>query len=296
MTGATGFVGARLAASLLADGWEVDALVRPQARVGRLPEGAGTIEHDGTATGLAAALAARPPRVAFHLASLFVSEHRTEQIDDLVASNVLLAAQLAEACVECGARGIVAAGTSWQHFEGVSPRAVNLYAATKQAADDILGWYADAAGLGVVSLHLFDTYGPGDPRRKLVHLLVEAARSGEPLGVSPGEQLIDLVHVDDVVSAFRAAGERVLTGTGGRMETYGVSSGEPRTLREIVALAGDVAGRPLSVEWGARPYRPREVMQPWTPPDALPDWSAQVPLRDGLAQLLSEAERAPGRP
>jgi nucleoside-diphosphate-sugar epimerase len=42
-----------------------------------------------------------------------------------------------------------------------------------------------------------------------MNLLKRAAETGETLEMSPGEQLIDLVHVDDVVEAFCTAQELI---------------------------------------------------------------------------------------
>jgi nucleoside-diphosphate-sugar epimerase len=106
--------------------------------------------------------------------------------------------------------------------------------------------------------------------------------------MSPGEQLIDIVYIDDVVDAFVAGAERLLAGLEAPMEEFGVSSGNPLPLRELAATFSRVSGLPLDIEWGGRPYRPREVMQPWTRYRALPGWQPRVGLEEGLARLLSQ--------
>jgi nucleoside-diphosphate-sugar epimerase len=290
VTGATGFLGGALAAHLAAAGHEVACVVRPGSDRAALPAGVAVAEHDGTAAGMRAIVAGARPETVFHLASLFLAEHRPDDVDALVTSNVAFGTQLAEACAQHGVGRLVNAGTSWQSFEGPGYRPVNLYAATKQAFEDVLAYYADATPLRAITLRLFDTYGPSDPRRKLLRILRDAVRTGEPLAMSPGEQLLDLVHVDDVVAAFAAAADRLAAGAVAGHEVYGVSSGERLTLRELVALVGEVAGRPLEVEFGGRPYRAREVMRPWEPGAALPGWAPRVGLREGLAGYLAAGE------
>lgn len=73
-------------------------------------------------------------------------------------------------------------------------------------------YYIEASGLRVITLKLFDTYGPDDPRPKLMNLIQRMAMDNQPLAMSPGEQQIDLVHVEDVVRAFMVASERLLAG------------------------------------------------------------------------------------
>ena len=49
---------------------------------------------------------------------------------------------------------------------------------------------------GVPTVH----YGPGDVRPKLVPAVLAAIRSGQPLAMSDGGQLIDLTYVSDAPS------------------------------------------------------------------------------------------------
>jgi nucleoside-diphosphate-sugar epimerase len=292
VTGAAGFVGGALVRRLLADGWEVHALLGPTCRREALAPVRDRItahDHDGGMERMLAIVRAARPDVAFHLASLFLTDHRPDQLQDLVASNILLGAQLAEALAAAGPARLVNTGTSWQHFGTGGYRPVNLYAATKQALEDLLAYYHDARGLACTTLKLFDTYGPRDPRPKLVRLLLEAARSGAPLGLSPGEQVLDLVHVDDVAAAFAHAAGRLLAEPEPRLERFLVA-GERLTVRQLVAVIEAATGRPVAARWGERPYRPREVMEPLAAGAGLrlPGWAPAIPLRDGLAQAYRE--------
>jgi len=292
VTGATGFIGSRLAASLSRRGWEVHALARPSSDLSPLDRAGGEVEvhrHDGTVPGMSRVLERTRPDVVFHLASLFLARHRPEDVEPLVESNIAFPARLLEAMSASGVDRLVNAGTSWQHHLDRAYEPVNLYAATKQGFLDILAFYRATTALRTVHLSLFDTYGPGDPRPKLVPLLVRTAREGTPLAMSPGGQLIDLVFVDDAVSAFVMAGERLLEGKARRFEEWAVASGRPLSLRGLVALFEKVAGAPLPVEWGALPYRPREVMVPWRKGKPLPGWKPEVDLEEGLRRTIEGA-------
>src|SRR5450830_264747 len=87
VTGATGFIGGRLVRSLLADGWETHAIVRPSSNATTLRDVLGSSnvhEHDGTTVGLIDIVRSVHPDIIFHLASVFVAEHSTEDVDPLV--------------------------------------------------------------------------------------------------------------------------------------------------------------------------------------------------------------------
>ncbi|QNA88228.1 NAD-dependent epimerase/dehydratase family protein [Massilia sp. Dwa41.01b] len=196
---------------------------------------------------------ARPDTV-FHLAAAFVAEHVPGDIDRLVHANLLFATQLLEAMRVNGVRLLVNTGTAWQHYGNRDYDPVNLYAATKQAFEAILAYYVNAHGFIAATLALFDTYGPGDERPKLMRALWRAAREGRPLAMSSGRQLLDLVYVDDVVDAYLAAESALREGGAGHRH-YGVSSGAPLPLRDVVAAFEQAAG--VSLDALGRTRRPR---------------------------------------
>lgn len=273
VTGASGFVGGHIARRLVREGWEVHAISRPGSRLPDVPEFKCVKNHvhDGSTESMVACMDQAKPDVVFHLASLFLAQHATKDVASMIQSNVLFGNQLLEAMKVNGVNCLINTGTSWQHYNNEDYNPVCLYAATKQAFEAILEYYVQACDIKAITLKLFDTYGSDDPRPKLFHLLDKAASSGEPLNMSAGEQLIDLVHVDDVVEAFMVAARRI--GSVRQHEIYGVSSGHPRPLKELVELYAKKSGLHIPVNWGARPYRYREVMVPWSKYETLPGWS-----------------------
>ncbi|TAL55373.1 MAG: NAD(P)-dependent oxidoreductase [Pandoraea sp.] len=290
ITGATGFIGGAIARRLSELGWGVHTLVRQSSNLDQVlgaDTWTGAHVHDGTTESMLSILNEVRPDIIFHLASLFISEHSAGDVSKLIESNLLFATQLAEAATPAGVKGFINTGTAWQYYQGSTYCPVNLYAATKQAFEDILSWYHDARGLSCVTLKLFDTYGPGDRRRKLINILVDASKNGTVLNMSPGEQILDLCHIDDVVSAYVRAADMLLEQSEPMFQDYMIS-GERLRLRDLVALVERVAGRALLVDFGGRPYRAREVMQPWNDSTkSLPSWRPSIGLEQGVRQLLS---------
>ncbi len=292
LTGSGGFIGGRLKDRLTNAGADVHHLVRATSGSDRehliAGEGLAAVEH------LEETLRTVQPDLVIHLASLFLAQHTSADIDRLIDSNVRLGLRLLEAMDRAGIRRIINTGTFWQHFEDSDYDPVNLYAATKQAFEDILLYYANARGFSCATLQLYDTYGPGDTRAKVLALLERTAHEGSHLAMSEGEQLLDLVHVDDVCAAFELCAARILEDKTRGHEVYAVSSGNPMRLRDIVELFQEISGRSLDIGWGERPYRPREVMRPFSRGKAVPGWKPAVSLRTGLTEFLNKPER--GKP
>ncbi|MBR0102674.1 MAG: NAD(P)-dependent oxidoreductase [Selenomonadaceae bacterium] len=294
MTGITGFIGHHLAERLINDGHEVYAIVRPTSKIDELSDNLRrnvqfhVYDKDNTVLDIITDLCVddRRPDVVYHLATNFMNAHRFEDIQSLIQSNITFGTELLDAMVANNVYNFINVGTFAQHFDDAEYSPVNLYAATKECFEGIIKYYAEARNLKCIALHLFDTYGADDKRGKILGLLKRISESGETLKMSPGGQLMDLVYVDDVIEAFVAAGKLLAACKYDYCDTYGVSSTKPIPLREVVKIFEDVAGKKLSIEWGGRPYRAREIMVPWKSYKLLPGWSPKVSLQEGIKKFL----------
>ena len=294
MTGITGFIGHHLAERLVNDGHEVYAIVRPTSKIDELSDNLRrnvqfhVYDKDNTILDIITDLCVDDcrPDVVYHLAANSLRTHKFDDIQDLIQSNITFGTELLDAMVANNVYNFVNVGTMFQHFEDADYSPVNLYAATKECFEGIIKYYAEARNLKCIALHLFDTYGADDKRGKILGLLKRISESGERLKMSPGGQLIDIVYIDDVIEAFVMAGKLLAACKYDYCDTYGVSSTKPIPLREVVKIFEDVAGKKLSIEWGGRPYRAREVMVPWKSYKLLPGWSPKVSLQEGIKKFL----------
>jgi nucleoside-diphosphate-sugar epimerase len=243
--------------------------------------------HDGSHDGMETIVDEARPDCTWHLATHFVPQHHTEDVVPLVRANVEFGTSLLDALVRFrGSPAIVTAGTAWQQHNNTAYAPMSLYAATKQAFDSVAAFYSGVMQARVVECMLFDTYGPADPRKKLLWALANAARTDEPLKLSgEGRQFIDFVHVDDAVQALIIAGERASAAAPGTFERWAVRSAEALTVRDLVARFGRARGTEIPVEWNARPPRMREMNVAWTAGEVLPGWIPRISLDAGLASI-----------
>ena len=209
-----------------------------------------------------------------HLASCYIQAHKEEDIQNLIQSNVYFGTAVLEAAAKADVKWFINTGTIWQNYNAPDGSdaycPVNLYAATKQAFMDIAKFYSETTNMRICTLKLCDTYGPNDTRRKIYSLFEKIAHTGETLQMSAGEQKLDILQVDDVVEGFAHLAEMMHNGKELRDE-YVLTSGQQLTLREIAARYEKEHNVHLKIEWGARPYRVREVMTPYKG-NVLPGW------------------------
>jgi nucleoside-diphosphate-sugar epimerase len=291
----SGFIGSALCRELAAGGTHSVYPLLREGSQGRAPQGtAEPVVYTGDISRLTSDLSQRGIDGIVHLASLFLAQHTPADIAPLIESNLLLGTHLIEAAAGSGVGWFINTSSFWQHYgnSGYSP--VALYAATKQAYEDILQYYRETAPVRIVTLELFDTYGPGDTRPKLFRLLKNLIGSPAPLAMSPGEQRMNLLYIDDVVAAYRNLVDRL--GAGGVLaEKYCASATDLPTLRQVVTLFSEILGQKLQIEWGGRPYREREFMNPEPVYPPVPGWHPRFSLAEGMAMMVAlDAEAVRG--
>lgn len=292
VTGATGFIGRRVVHLLIEQGWEVHAIVRSTSDCKVLPENLTRHVDDGSRRAIESAVVQASASVCFHLAGLFIGTHEPDDVSELIAANITFPARLAEALSDKTAPLFINAGTYWQHVASSPYQPAALYAATKQAAEDILRFYAGIGELRVVTLKLHDNYGPRDSRPKLVNILLQAVATGHQVELSGGDQYVDLVYVDDVARAFLIAAEQFMNSETPLWRSYSVSSGSPVRVREVAWWVEQVTKTRVPATWGARPYRRHEMFEPWNVGPLLPDWQPEVSLEQGIKQTWNAFQQS----
>ena len=285
ITGASGFIGSHIAKGLVQDKYTVCLLLRKTSNlrlIESIKKSCGLFYYDGTYQSLEKTLQESKCQIVIHCASLFLSSHAPDDVECLMNSNISFPSMLLEAMANTGVQGFINTGTSWQHYRNEDYNPVNLYASTKQAFEQIISYYLETGKIKQVTLKLFDTYGPDDSRRKLIPLLVNNLSSGERVNMSPGEQEVSIVHVEDVVDAYRLAINEVLNINVGESLTFGVGSGKVYKLKELIEDINNSFenGRSINVFFGGRPYREREVMTVWDKYEAVPGWKESKNIID----------------
>lgn len=288
ITGVTGFIGINLISKISFENYNIYAIVRNDSYKNVISEG---IQKNITFYNIEEyeildIVKKVNPNVVIHLASLFLSSHEYNDIDSIIASNITLGTKLLDAMRFIDNKNIIITGSYWQHYQNEEYNPVNLYAASKQAFEDITKYYIDKYKYHVINLQLFDTYGNNDRRKKIIALFKEAEKNNLKLNMSLGEQLIDLVHVNDVVDAYLLAMKYLLNNEYEKCGTYGVSSGEPISLKKLAVMYEQIHNCKLNIIWGGREYREREVMIPWNRYAILPKWSPKIKLKNGIKNLI----------
>jgi CDP-paratose synthetase len=290
ITGITGFIGSNLYKELNKNGHTLYSIIRNESDLTRLNKDGVTCCLYNNFNDLNAFFLENEFDGIIHLASKFIVNHNSQDLNDLINSNVLFSTQILELACKNNVKWFINTGTFWQHYNNSDYLPVNLYSATKQAFESIAKFYTDVYDIKFVSLKINDTYGPNDTRSKIFNLWLKISQTNDVLDMSPGEQLIDIVYIDDVVQAYI---ELILLISNPQSElnnSYYISSKNIMSLKKLSEIFENVINKKLNINWGARDYRNREVMVPAIKGELVPNWEPKVKFNEGINKILEKAK------
>ena len=258
VTGATGFTGGHLAATLARRGETVRALVRSRsrARFDRSPLPALGVQAVEGDLGEPASVrhAAEGVEVVYHIAATYREAGQPDSAYRTI--NVEGTRNLLEAARAGGARRLVHCSTGGVHGHIANPPGTedapfnpgDIYQETKLEAEQLAREFGRETGFDVVVARPIGIYGPGDTR--FLKMFRGLARGNFPM-LGSGRAFYHLTYIDDLVEGFRLCG----TVPGAKGRTYILAGPRFTTLEELVALvAKELQVRPPRIHWPVWPF------------------------------------------
>lgn len=291
VTGATGFIGQNLISLLLDKNYDIHCIVRQNSDISKIDKRAKIFKYDSSIDSLMKYFHKESFVGVVHLASLFLAVHTKDDIAKLISSNIQFSTELLESCKESGVSWFINTGTFWQNYENEDYNPVNLYAATKEAFENIAKYYIETSNLIFTTIKLNDTFGANDTRNKVFNIWNKISKSGEILDMSAGEQIIDISYIDDVVLAY----EVLITHLSSdqkedfKSKEFVVTNNEKMSLKELSRVFEEATNTRLNIKWGARPYREREVMHPYSNGIKVPNWNQKYTLKEAIKKTIGES-------
>jgi nucleoside-diphosphate-sugar epimerase len=191
------------------------------------------------------------------------------------------------ASIRCGR--FVGAGTCLEYdtsggvLSEESPAAPQtVYARTKHEAFVRTFGVTKRTGMSFGWLRFFYQYGPFEHPARLVPNIILPLLRGDRAAPSPGVQVRDFLHIEDVGSAVASAAVSEVQGA------VNIGSGDGVTVKEIVQTIAELCGAEDRVDFGALPQRPGDPLHIVAENDRLRStgWEPRYTLRNGLAQTV----------
>ena len=176
------------------------------------------------------------PDIVYHLGEYSRVEQSFDDIEKVWSSNKDGIFAVLQFCRKTKAK-IVYAGSSTKFGDGGLGRSQSPYAWTKASNTELVENYGDWFNIDYAITYFYNVYGGRElsigKYATLIAIFVEKYKKGEPLTVvSPGTQLRNFTHIDDIVSGL------ILVGKNGHGDNYGIGCSKSYSIIEIAEMFG----------------------------------------------------------
>ena len=314
VTGATGFIGSRLAERLLDEGAQVvvprrDVPAKSYFRIAGLEERCTIVPADLLDfEALHRIVNEHGVKAVFHLAAQTIVGTANRSPLSTFESNIRGTYNLLEACRAAGVVGdpveriVVASSDKAYGSHDQLPYREDFplqpeypYDVSKAATDMIARSYARTYGMPVAVTRFANIYGGGD--FNLSRIVPDTARAlvrGErPVVRSDGTPQRDYMHVEDAAAAYLRVGES-LDDERNHGRAWNAGAGEPVAVIEIVRRLIAVSGKDVEPDIQGEGTPHGEIDRQWLDSTAIREelgWKPEWDLDRGLAEAYAWYER-----
>ena len=194
------------------------------------------------------------PQIVFHLAGAVTAATALELVEPIFRSLLTSTVNILVASAEFGRPRVILAA-SLEEPQEVEAAPASPYAAAKAAAGAFGRMFHALYQVPVVSVRPFMTYGPAQPRGKILPHVITALLEGRAPRLASGTRQVDWIYVDDVIEGMVMAASRA----GIEGQTLDLGSGTLVTIREAVETIVNIMQPPVEPVFGAVADRPFEI-------------------------------------
>ena len=232
------------------------------------------------------------PEIVFNLASLVRTEQSLDIVDDLLRGNVLIAKHVFGAARAVGVKKCVHVGSIEEYGHGTVPlveeareEPISPYSLAKVMTTHLAMLFHRLGGLRMCVVRPAATYGPRQGFGMLTPNFIKSCLEKKDFSMNPGEQVRDLIFVRDVAAGMLSAGAAEESDG----EVINLGSGSTYQIREVTLLINQLLGAPITIHFGAYPYRPLDTMRFYMDSHKahrLLGWYARTDLISGMTETV----------
>ena len=234
VTGGAGFIGGHLCEKLADDGNEVISL--DNYSTGSEKNHIDEVVYIKGETSNIDKLITFSPDIIYHLGEYSRVEQSFDDIEKVWSSNKDGIFAVLQFCRKTKAK-LIYAGSSTKFGDGGLGRSQSPYAWTKSSNTELVENYGNWFGIKYAITYFYNVYGGREistgKYATLIALFKEKYKNREPLTVvSPGTQLRNFTHIEDIISGL------VLVGKKGRGDNYGIGCSQSFSILDIAKMFG----------------------------------------------------------
>ena len=287
ITGVTGFLGSHLAKFLIENGHSVIGLKRKSSSTSKIDLISDRLELFDIEEGLE--FLSSEIDAVIHTATCY--GNKGAAASEILSANVIFPLFLMEKAKARNISIFINASTFFCKADD-DYGYLNNYIKSKKIFHDFGKSFGDFNGMKFINVSLEHMYGPGDADSKFITDVTKRfIGHQEVLDFTPGNQIRDFIHVDDVVFAFDRILNYAKSNFEGKYEEFEVGTGMATSIKDFVSMIHALSNSKTVMNFGALPYRSSEIMYSRANTENLivkTGWSSRVSMAEGIHSILSD--------
>lgn len=233
------------------------------------------------------------PNIIIHLASYLTSSDDTNSIKNIIDSNILFPSILLESLKSMDLELFINTGTFAEYYynDGKENPAY-FYSASKIAIKPIIKYFKSIQGFKTINIIPYTIYGGKSKSKKVIDYILDSLDNKLYLEMTSGEQILDFIHIDDVTDFYIHCVNNInlLKDEG----DYHLGTGKGTSIKELSNIIEDLTNKKANINWGAKKYRPLDIMRAIAPIYKLErelNWKPKVFLEEGIKRIIEGKNR-----
>jgi nucleoside-diphosphate-sugar epimerase len=148
----------------------------------------------------------------------------------------------------------------------------STYTIMKSEAVEIFRQYGRNRKVATIEIALYDNYG-GKRRNKFFDLALDSIVHNKVLKATSGDTVLNLTHIQDIVRNLWSLVDQDISQFKELNDfSFSIQTSDTFTLKNLVEYIEKISGISVPIEWGANPYRAKEVFQYYYSKPILPSF------------------------
>jgi nucleoside-diphosphate-sugar epimerase len=237
-----------------------------------------------------------PIKGILHLATYYTKFHKSNDIQDMINSNITFPTNLLENAVNNNTEFFINTGSFSEYSlknipidENTQISPFNLYSSTKIAFESILKYYNKEYDINTSTLKIFTPYGPKDDENKIIpHIIINILKRNKVTLQSTSKKL-DPIFVSDIIDAYNNLIKYINKFS--KNENFNIANGTSHSIKEIYSIVESKLGK-TEVEFLESDLS--EVTANIKKSNDLLHWNPKINLETGLELTIDYYKRKYG--
>ena len=198
------------------------------------------------------------PELVIHSAGYIVNNYDTKDLKYLIDSNIYFGLEILEAMRASGCKKIINIGSLYQTKQINLYQNYNLYAATKNAFEEIIDYYVIAYGISVLKMRFSNIYGL-ENKRSILNKLIEHIGNPSEFKFYSSDKLLNFINIDEVINSIISNLDSFMKSESRYHKPIIIKSRNSILLSELINLIEQISNKTLNHNLKSSQYSKRKI-------------------------------------